>query len=75
VGPFGLGYGALDDMINLPIVTFELSLGIKIGVGTSDDCEDCAMGGEGIRFLRRLLSLWRWWVGFDLDLRIGVIWH
>jgi hypothetical protein len=52
MGPFGLGYGAFDgDMIDLSIIVSELSLGIKIGVGASSDCEDCAVGGKGIRML------------------------
>jgi hypothetical protein len=50
VGPFGLGNGDFDNyMIDLPIVVSVLSLGIKIGVATSCNCEDCVVGGEGIR--------------------------
>jgi hypothetical protein len=44
-------------MINLPIIVYVLSLGVKIGVGTFGDCKDCAMGGEGVRLLRRFLDL------------------
>jgi hypothetical protein len=79
VGPFSLGDWAFDGyMINLSIVISVLSLGVKIGVGTSSNCEDCAMGREGFRLPRRFLDLWwRWWrwVGLGLDLRIGIIWY
>jgi hypothetical protein len=45
VGPFGLGDWAFDNyMVNLSIVISAPSLGIKIGVGTSGNCEDCAVG-------------------------------
>jgi hypothetical protein len=63
-------------MINLPIIVYVLSLGVKIGVGTFGDCKDCAMGGEGVGLLQRFLDLWRgWWrgIGFNLDLRVGVV--
>jgi hypothetical protein len=36
------------------------------------------VGGEGIGLLRRLLNLWQrcgWWVGFGLDLRVGIVGH
>jgi hypothetical protein len=79
MGPFGLGNWAFDSyMINLSILIFVMSLGVKIGVGTSDNCEDCVVGEECIILLRRLLDLWwrwQWWVGFGLDLRIDVVWH
>jgi hypothetical protein len=78
LGSFGLVDGAFDNyMIDLPIIVCVLSLGIEICVRTSGDCKDCAMGGESVRLLQRVLDLWwRWWrrVGFGLDLRIGV-WH
>jgi hypothetical protein len=76
VGPFGLGNGAFDSyMIDLPIIVSLPPLGIKIGVGTSGYCVDCVVDGKGIRLFWRLLDLWRrwlWWVGFYLDLRIGI---
>jgi hypothetical protein len=79
VGPFGLGYGTFYNyMIDLSVVVYTLSFGIKISVWTTDDCEDCAMGGECIGLLWILLNLrWRWvWrVGFGLDLRVGVVWR
>jgi hypothetical protein len=77
VGPIGLGNGAFDNyVIYFFVVVSVLSVGVKVSIGTSDDCEDCAMSGEGLSFLLRLLDLWwRWrrWVGFDLDPRVGVV--
>jgi hypothetical protein len=47
VGPFGLSNGTFDsDVIDLPVIIMMLSLGIKVGIGTSGNCEDCAMGGK-----------------------------
>jgi hypothetical protein len=43
-------------MIYFSVVVSALSLGVKAGVGTSDNSEDCVMGGEGIRLLWRLLD-------------------
>jgi hypothetical protein len=44
---FGLGNGTFDsDMIDLCIIVSPLPLGVKIGVGASSNCEDCAMGGN-----------------------------
>jgi hypothetical protein len=34
-------------MIYFSVVVSALSLGVKAGVGTSGNSEDCAMGGEG----------------------------
>jgi hypothetical protein len=49
-------------MIDLPVVVFVLSFGIKISVGIFNNCEDCAMGGEGMDLLWRLLDFrWRLW--------------
>jgi hypothetical protein len=76
MGPFGLGDGAFNSyMIDLPLIVSLLPLSIKIGVGTFGYCENCVMGGEGIILLWKLLDLWRrWlqWVGFCIDLRIGI---
>jgi hypothetical protein len=44
-------------MIDLLIVVSALSHGVEIGVGTSGDCKDCAVGGEGVGLLRRFLDL------------------
>jgi hypothetical protein len=58
MGPLGLGNVAFDSyMIDLPVIVYALSLGIKISVGTPGNCEDCAVGGEGVRLWRRLLGL------------------
>jgi hypothetical protein len=60
VRPFGLGDGTFDNnMIDLPVIVVALSLDVEIGVGISGNCEDCAMGGEGIGLLRRFMDL-RW---------------
>jgi hypothetical protein len=45
-------------MIDLPMVIYALSHGIKINIGTPGNFEDCAMGGESVVLLRRLLDLW-----------------
>jgi hypothetical protein len=57
--PFGLGDRTFDsNMIYLVIVVSVLSFGFKVCVATSSNCEYSAMGGERIRLLRRLLSMW-----------------
>jgi hypothetical protein len=77
VRPFGLSNWAFDSyMIYFSVVVSALSIVVKVGVGTSDNCGDCAIGGEGIGLLRSLLDLWQWcwrWIGLGLDLGIGVI--
>jgi hypothetical protein len=77
VGPFGLCNGAFDgDVIDLPVIITALSLDVEVRIGTSYNCKDCAMCGESIGLLRRFLDLrWRWWIGFNFDLRGGVVWH
>jgi hypothetical protein len=77
VGPFGLCNGIFDDdVINLPVRITTLSIGVEISIGTSDNCEDCAVCGKNISLLWRFLYLrWRWWIGFGFDLRVGVVWH
>jgi hypothetical protein len=66
VGPFGLDNGAFDnDVVNLPVIVLMLPLGIKISVGASGDCQDCAMCGESINLLWRFLDLW-WRLGGGL---------
>jgi hypothetical protein len=79
MSPFGLSNWAFESyMIDLLEIVSSLSLGIKIDVRTSGDCEDCVMSGEGVGLLWRFLDLWRgWWrrVGFGLDLRAGVVSH
>jgi hypothetical protein len=79
VGPLGLRDGAFNGyMIYLPVVISVLPLGVKISVGTSGDCDDCTVGGEGIILLPELLNLWRrWrqWIVFGFNLRACVVWH
>jgi hypothetical protein len=60
VGLFGLSNGTFNsDVIDLPVKITMLSLGVEVGVGTSGNCDDCAMGREGAGLLRRFLYL-RW---------------
>jgi hypothetical protein len=79
VGSFGLGHWAFNNyMINLSIVISALSLGVEIDVGTSGNCADCVVGGEGFRLVWWFFDLWRrWWrwVDLSLDLGIGIVWH
>jgi hypothetical protein len=57
VGPFGLSNGTFDnDMINMHVIVTMMSLGVEVDVGTSGNCEDCAMGWEGVDLLRRFLG-------------------
>jgi hypothetical protein len=69
--------GTFDgDVIDVPVMITMLSLGVKIGIGTSDNCDDCAVCGESVSLLWRFLDLrwrWRWWIGFNFDLRVGVV--
>jgi hypothetical protein len=59
VGPLGLSDGAFDDyMVYFPIVISVLPLGVKAGVGSSSDCEDCTVSEEGIILLLGFLNLW-----------------
>jgi hypothetical protein len=78
VGPFGLCDGAFNNyMVYFSVVISALPFGLKVYVGASSNCEDCAVAGEGISLLRGLLNLRRrwWWVSFSFDLGVGVIWH
>jgi hypothetical protein len=79
VRPFGLGNRAFDSyVVYFSVLVSALSLGVKVGIGVSSNCENCAMGGEGFGLLQGLLDLWLrqwWWVCFGLDLGIGIIWH
>jgi hypothetical protein len=50
-----------------------LPLGVEIGVGTSDNHKDCAMGWESFTLLLVFLILWQrlwWWIGFDFYLGV-----
>jgi hypothetical protein len=47
MGPFALGDGAFDgNVIDLSVIVSLLPLVIKVGVGASGNCENCAMGGK-----------------------------
>jgi hypothetical protein len=59
-------------MIDLFVIVSPLPLGVKIGVGTSGDCEDCAVSGKSVSLLWRLVSLWWRWIGFWVVLLAGV---
>jgi hypothetical protein len=44
VRPFGLGNWVFNNyMIYFSVIVSALSLGVKVGIGTSGDCKDCAM--------------------------------
>jgi hypothetical protein len=79
VGPFDLADRAFDsNVIDLPVIVLALSLGIKIAVRTSGDCEDCVVGGERVGLLQRFLNLRLrliQWVSFSFDLGIGIVWR
>jgi hypothetical protein len=65
-------------MVYFPVGISTLPLGVKIGIGTFGDCEDCTIGREGIILLLGFLDLWRrWrrWVGFGFNLGVGVVCH
>jgi hypothetical protein len=62
VGPLGVGNGAFDSYaIDFSIIVPTLSLGVKVSIGTSCNCKDCAMGWEGFVSLLGLLGLWQRW--------------
>jgi hypothetical protein len=64
VRPLGLGNGAFDSyMIYFSIIVSVLSLGVKVGIETFGNCEDCAMGWEGFIWLLGFLGLWQRWGG------------
>jgi hypothetical protein len=71
--------GTIDsDVIDLLVIVMAMSLGVEVSVGTSGNCEDCAMGRESVSLLQRFLDLgWRWrrWIDFGFDLRVGIVWH
>jgi hypothetical protein len=68
VRPLCLCNGAFDGyVIYLSVIVSALPLGVKIGVGTSGNRNDCAMGWESFALLLRFLILWwrLWlWIGF-----------
>jgi hypothetical protein len=74
VRPLCLCNGAFDGyVICLSVIVSALPLGVKIGVGTSGNRNDCAMGWESFALLLRFLILWwrLWlWIGFVFVLRV-----
>jgi hypothetical protein len=53
----GVGDGAFDGyMIYFSVIVSALSLGVKIGVGASDDFKDCIMIWERLHFVARALG-------------------
>jgi hypothetical protein len=57
VRPLGLSDGAFDGyMVYFSVVIYALSLSVKIGVGSSGDCEDCGMSGKGVVLLLGFLN-------------------
>jgi hypothetical protein len=72
--PLVLGNGSFDRyMIYFSVVVSALSLGVKVGIGTSDDYKDCAMSWEGSTLLLGFLGLrwrWWWWISFIFDLEL-----
>jgi hypothetical protein len=77
VRPLGLCNGAFNNyMIYFSIIVSTLPLGVKVYIGTSGDCKDCAVSWEGFALLLGLLGLWRrlwWWIGFSFDLGVIVL--
>jgi hypothetical protein len=77
VRPLGLGDGTFDNyMIYFLVIISMLLLGVKIGIGASSDCKDCAMSWKNFHLLLGFLDLWwrwKWWVGFGFDLRVGAV--
>jgi hypothetical protein len=57
MGPFGFDNRTFDDVIDLSVIVSLLPFIVKVGVGVSDDGEDCAMGGKVVHLLRRLTDL------------------
>jgi hypothetical protein len=56
--PFGFDDRTFDShVIDLSIVVSLLPLVLKVGIGASDDSEDCDMGGKVIALLWRLTYL------------------
>jgi hypothetical protein len=58
VRPFGFGDRTFDSqMIDLSVVVSLLPLVLKVGIGASNDSEDCAMGGKVVALLWRFTDL------------------
>jgi hypothetical protein len=62
MGPRGSSDRILNsDVVNLSVIITPLPLVIEIGVGASGYCKDCAMSGEGVNLLQRLVDFWWRW--------------
>jgi hypothetical protein len=77
VGPLGLGDGAFDCyVIYFSIIVSALPLDVKVCIGTTSNCKDCAMLWESFALLLGFLGLrqklW-WWIGFIYDLGVIVL--
>jgi hypothetical protein len=58
VRPFGFGDRTFDSqMIDLSVVVSLLPLVLEVGIGASNDSEDCAMGGKVVALLWRFTDL------------------
>jgi hypothetical protein len=57
MGPFGFDNRTFNGVIDLSVIVSLLPFIVKVGVGVSDDGEDCAMGGKVVHLLRRLMDL------------------
>jgi hypothetical protein len=60
VRPLGLGYRAFDSyVIYFSVIVSVLSLGVKISIGDSGDCKDCATNWESFILFLGFLNLWQ----------------
>jgi hypothetical protein len=67
--PLGLSDGAFDGhVVYFSVIISGMALGVKISVGTSSDCEDCAVAREGIILLLGFFNLWQGGGGMALVL-------
>jgi hypothetical protein len=77
VRPLGLSNGTFDSyVIYFSVIVPALSFGIKVSIGTSSECKDCAICWEGFVWLSGFIGLWGrwgWWIGFVLDLGVIVL--
>jgi hypothetical protein len=52
VRPHGLGNEVFDSyVIYFSVIVSVLLLGVKVGIGTFDNCKDCAMSWDGFALL------------------------
>jgi hypothetical protein len=72
VRPLGLGNGAFDSyVIYFSIIVLALPLCVKVCIGTSSNCKDCAMSWEGFALL---LGSWVCGGGCGGGLALFLIW-